>query len=251
MVELTPVEKRGDYWFKRDDTFCINGICGGKVRTCYSLAKNEKKGLVTAGSRQSPQINIVAHIGQYLGLPVRAHTPTGALSPEVLQAQALGAVIVQHKYGYNSVIIKRARNDAKALEWLEIPFGMETPIAVQETALQVQNIPTTIKRIVIPVGSGMSLAGVLQGLVTYNKVHIPVLGVQVGADPVKRLDTYAPKGWRSMVTLVKSPLDYHKHYPTPCFEGLLLDPIYEAKCIPFIEKGDLLWVVGIRGTLNE
>jgi len=25
-----------------------------------------------------------------------------------------------------------------------------------------------------------------------------------------------------------------------------LDPIFEAKCLPFLQPGDLFWVVGIR-----
>ena len=28
---------------------------------------------------------------------------------------------------------------------------------------------------------------------------------------------------------------------------LELDKVYEAKCLPYIERGDLLWVVGKRG----
>lgn len=246
---ITPVERRGDYWFKRDDLFCIGGVCGGKVRTCYSLAKNATKGLVTAGSRQSPQVNIVAHIGKYLRLPVRVHTPTGKLSPEVQNAKDIGAEVIQHKYGYNSVIIKRARDDAKNLGWFEIPFGMECEEAVKQTLKQVENIPNEVKRIVVPVGSGMTLAGILHGLIQYNKTHIPVLGVQVGANPVKRLDTYAPKNWREMVTLVNSELDYHKHASIIEIEGIKLDPVYEAKCLPFLEPNDLLWIVGIRKTV--
>jgi 1-aminocyclopropane-1-carboxylate deaminase/D-cysteine desulfhydrase-like pyridoxal-dependent ACC family enzyme len=243
---LTPIEKHEGIYFKRDDLFEINGVRGGKVRSCYALAKDEKHGLVTAGSRQSPQVNIVAHVGQYLGLPVRVHTPTGELSPEVLQAKALGAEVIQHKYGYNSVIIKRARDDAKEHGYLEIPFGMECDTAIYETSMQVENIPT-VKRIVMPVGSGMSLAGVLHGLNRFG-LDIPVFGVVVGADPTKRLDKYAPQDWRERVTLVNAGIDYHKHAPELFLAGVKLDPIYEAKCIPFVEEGDLLWVVGIRAT---
>lgn len=64
--ELTPVDKHGDYWMKRDDLYRVAGVCGGKVRTCWNLAQGAK-GLVTAGSRSSPQCNIVAHIAQKLG----------------------------------------------------------------------------------------------------------------------------------------------------------------------------------------
>jgi hypothetical protein len=93
----------------------------------------------------------------------------------------------------------------------------------------------------------MSLAGVLHGLRDAG-LTIPVLGVQVGADPEKRLDKYAPKAWRQMVTIVKSSIDYHDPAPDQAFEGVKLDPIYEAKCIPHLQAGDLLWVVGIRAT---
>ena len=27
-------------------------------------------------------------------------------------------------------------------------------------------------------------------------------------------------------------------------DGIKLDPIYEGKCYPFLEKSDLLWIVG-------
>ena len=141
-----------------------------------------------------------------------------------------GAEIVQHKAGYNNVIIARAREDAKTTGWREIPFGMECQEAVDATAAQVENIPSEAKRIVIPVGSGMSLAGLLHGLIRYGK-RIPVIGVIVGADPTDRLDKYAPKKWREMVDLVKSDLKYDEYAKQTTIEGLELDPIYEAKCI--------------------
>jgi hypothetical protein len=53
-----------------------------------------------------------------------------------------------------------------------------------------------------------------------------------------------------MVTLVPSGLDYHDEAPRQSIAGLSLDPIYEAKCIPFLEPGDVLWVVGIRATAS-
>lgn len=242
---ITPIQSHGGYWVKRDDMFQVAGVRGGKVRTCWGLAQGAN-GLVTAGSRQSPQVNIVASIAKRLGIPCRVHTPEGELSPEVKAAETAGAVVIQHKAGYNNVIIARAREDAAAQGWREIPFGMECPDAVKATATQVVNIPD-VQRIVMPVGSGMSLAGVLTGLVSTGR-HIPVLGVIVGSDPTKRLDQYAPDGWRDMVELVKSDLDYHAHAPNIKLGDLTLDPIYEAKCIPFLKEGDLLWVVGIRQT---
>lgn len=248
--DLTPIERHGDVWLKRDDLWAIAGVAGGKVRTCWALAQAVKDrpgaGLVTAGSRASPQVNIVAHIAARLGVGCRAHTPTGKLSPEVAAAQRAGAEIIQHKAGYNNVIVARARDDAAALGWVEIPFGMECEEAVRQTSAQIAPLPDGVKRLVVPVGSGMSLAGILTGLARAS-IDVPVLGVVVGADPIKRLDRYAPPHWRDLAKLVPAGVDYHEAVAVDV-GGVLLDPHYEAKCVLFLEPGDMLWLVGIRAT---
>ncbi|MCX5066642.1 pyridoxal-phosphate dependent enzyme [Micromonospora lupini] len=246
--DLTPIEVHAGYRVKRDDLFTIPGGAGGKVRTCLTLARRATAGLVTAGSRQSPQVNIVAGVAASLGLPCRVHVPAakGPLTPELAAARTAGAEIVEHRPGYNNVIIARAREDAAQHGWTEIPFGMECAEAVRATAAQVTNLPADAKRLVVPVGSGMSLSGILAGLTAAGNT-VPVLGVVVGADPTGRLDTYAP-GWRDRVTLVQSPLDYHTPAAETELGDLPLDPVYEAKCLPFLEDGDVLWVVGRRET---
>lgn len=245
--DLTDVELHTRVWLKRDDLYEQAGVRGGKVRTCWQLAQGAT-GLVTAGSRSSPQANIVAHVAAALGIPCRVHTPEGALSPELVAAQAVGAEVVQHKAGYNSVIIARAREDAAARGWREIPFGMECQEAVEATAGQVANVPAEVGRIVVPVGSGMSLAGILHGLERAGRTEVQVLGVVVGADPAKRLDRWAPAGWRERVELVPSGSDYHQPASITTAWGLELDAHYEAKAAPWCEPGDLLWLVGIRAT---
>lgn len=246
-AELTPVETRNGIYVKRDDSFSCNGVAGGKVRTCLSLARGAK-GLVTAGSRSSPQVNIVAHVAQYLGIPAQAHTPCGQLLPELVDAQAHGCTIVQEKPGHNSVIIARARQAAEARGWVEIPFGMECPEAVRQTRGQVRNVPRDITRVVMPVGSGMSLAGVLWGLQDARLQHVPVTGIVVGASPVKRLDKYAPEDWRRRVVLLTDPSDYHEGKPG-MLDNIVLDPFYEGKAVQFARgTGCLFWVVGIRRT---
>jgi 1-aminocyclopropane-1-carboxylate deaminase/D-cysteine desulfhydrase-like pyridoxal-dependent ACC family enzyme len=245
--EATPVERLGAIWLKRDDLFEIAGVRGGKVRTCWHLAQGAR-GLVTAGSRASPQVNIVAHIAQKLGVPCRVHTPTGDLSPEVRQAQDCGAEVVQHKAGYNNVIIARAREDAKARNWTNIPFGMECDEAIRQNAAQFMatEIPAGVQRIVVPVGSGMTLAGLIVGM-QQAKVDLNVLGVRVGADPSARLDRYAP-GWRSKVELAQSNLKYEEEAQQRRLDDIELDAIYEAKCLPFLRAGDLFWLIGLRAT---
>lgn len=206
---------------------------------------------MTAGSRSSPQVNIVAHIARFLRVPCRVHTPSGTISPEVAAAVAAGATLVQHNAGYNNVIICRAREDAAARPgWVNIPFGMECREAVLQTAAQTKNIPEHVSRIVVPIGSGMSLAGVLHGLHEQGR-KIPVLGVAVGADPIKRLQKFSPFGWAWNTIINKTDVPYHAQAKVVDFMGIRFDPIYEAKCIEFLRPGDLFWVVGLRQTAQN
>lgn len=253
-VELTPVESRGGVWVKRDDAFEVAGIRGGKARTCWALAQGAG-GLVTAGSRSSPQANIVARIARQLGIPCRVHTPEGTAKPELQAALDAGAERVCWKAGYNNVIIARAREDAEARGWREIPFGMECWEAVEQTRRQVANLPAA-KRLVVPIGSGMSLAGILWGLRDTSRHELPVLGIWVGAEPWKRLRRYGPPGClgdaslfdaeANPLVLRRSELKYDEAAHSLMLDGLELDPIYEAKCLPWLRPGDCFWVVGKR-----
>lgn len=247
--EITPIEKHGDIYVKRDDLYKIADVCGGKARSCWDLSQGAK-GLVTAGARMSPQINIIAHIAKKLNIPCHLHVPSGKYTPMMTAAEEVGGKIIQHLPGYNSVIVARAREDARRTGWKEIPFGMECYETVRNTAEQVSNIVPIqheIKRIIVPVGSAMSLSGILVGL-QKNNIKIPILGVCVGASPIKRLDKYATLNWRDNTTLIESELDYYEYAPDVWLnKDIELDPIYEAKCLPYIEKEDLFWIVGIRG----
>jgi 1-aminocyclopropane-1-carboxylate deaminase/D-cysteine desulfhydrase-like pyridoxal-dependent ACC family enzyme len=253
-LEFTPVQRVGEYYVKRDDLCEVAGVYGGKVRACYALAKRAvdfgRNHLVTAGSRHSPQCHIVAAIGAHLGLAVTVHVPSGELGPEIEDAKRLGATVVQHKPGYNSVICKRAKDHGDQHRCYYIPFGMECVEAVRQTAGQVAlaSFPPAVKRIVIPVGSGMSAAGVVVGVRRLDRAfQVPIVGVQVGADPTQRLNLYAGR-WQDHLTIVKSAMRYEDHVDGAKLGDIALDPVYEAKCLPYLRPGDMLWVVGVRAT---
>jgi len=256
-TKTTPIQEHGGFLVKRDDLFTINGVSGGKVRGCWRLSGGAD-GLITASSRSSPQAVIVARIAQSRGIPARLHMPMGKETPEMTLAAAAGAELVQHKAGYNNVIIARAEADVAGREkggWKHIPFGMEHRDALKGTAAEVKSLlpyKDKIKRIVVPIGSGMSLCGIMQGMKDYNLSHIPILGISVGANPKKRILKYAPTFYQASfkLELINAGMDYH----TPCeykVGNLPLDPIYEAKCVPFLKTGDLFWVVGIRPSVIE
>src|SRR5262245_3831131 len=143
---LTPVQFSDGIWFKRDDLFCAGGCRGGKVRICLAIAQ-KAAGLTAASHRHSPQMAMVSRIARLLGIPCRIHTASGAATPQMEDAAGAGAQIIQHKPGYNGVIISRARADAEALGWREVPFGMEGPEAVPLTSAQTANFPSEAKRV--------------------------------------------------------------------------------------------------------
>ena len=239
--ELTPVEKVDNYYFKRDDYLILGKANGGKIRGCLKLARGSK-GLTTAGSRHSIQVYVVIQVAKHLNVPCHVHTPNGEL-PEKLKNEINGTIkVIQHKMGFNNVIIKRARDDAKDNDFIYIPWGLVCEEAFDEVKNQVKNIPLSVKRIIVPTGSGTTLIGILRGL-EENDISIPVIGVYVGANPEERLDKYMPK-WRERCELVKSKYDYKTPYPNPKIGEIELEPLYEAKCLDYLEKGDLLWIVG-------
>lgn len=244
---ITPVQRAGNIWLKREDSFRIgNGLAGAKERAIYAHALNnpDKNRLITCGSRPSQQAARIGAVAEVLGWKATAHMPSGELTPPMQHARSLGVDIQQHAPGYLTVLKKRAEEDAEAdPDALLIPFGVAIDEAVELARPQVSNIPEEAKRLVITVGSGTTLSGVLHGLKDRG-LDMPVLGIRVGSDPEETLDRLAPEGWRDMVSLVDSPLAYEEEAPVTVYEGVELDPNYEAKAIEFLEEGDVFWIVG-------
>lgn len=244
MESLTPIEYKDGVWFKRDDKYRFYGLYGAKVRGAkYLIQKGLQEGyrkFTTVGHRKSPQIHIVGTICQRMQLDFVGHAPMGKL-PEAFK----DFDIRQHRAGYNNVIAARCREFAKDHGYFEIPFGMIQRDVIMLTAQQIFNIPNAVKRLVVPVGSGVNLCGILHAF-KQQKIKTPIIGVVVGRRPEGFLKDYAPFGWRSMVTFVDALEGYSKEAETTEFYDIELDPIYEAKCVPFIKKGDLFWIIGKR-----
>lgn len=219
---LTPVERCGDHWVKRDDLFQFAGCSGGEVRCVLSMAMRwGTRGLVTAALRGSQQCVVVARVAKEVGLPCRVHCATGRYPAEVQEAMECGAEVVRHGRGYEPVITTRAREDAESSPgWVLVPDRLEGQEMVDCTAPQVANLPDGAGRVVVSVGSGMTLAGVLWGLRMVDRRGLPVVGVVSGADPRKRLDRWAPRDWRRRAELVQSI----------------------AGCDPHLRPDDVLWV---------
>jgi 1-aminocyclopropane-1-carboxylate deaminase/D-cysteine desulfhydrase-like pyridoxal-dependent ACC family enzyme len=246
----------------RDDLFEFAGIYGTKVRGCLAILEDRRretvKGLVTGGSRSSPQVAIVARVAAARGLPCHVFCPCGEYGPQMLDAAAHGATIEQRKGGYANNLARWATVHAKANPgWLEIPYGMQHPLPVQATERMANSVLAvhTPSRIVVPVGSGTTFAGVLRAARRYG---VPVVGVRVGGDPVKNISRWCPM-WQTLggaalvdgVDLEGRLVGYDTHVSATVLGSLWpgyieLDPVYEAKCVAWLLPGDLFWIVGKR-----
>ncbi len=246
-------------WVKRDDTYRLDAVCGGKVRACLHLAAHAQKagarGLVTACNLYSTQAGIVACVARHLNMWIKVYVnkythPT----PELLFALDHGATIIKSNSTYDNGAERDASRFAQGFhggsDWALIPFGMKCRVAVGLASEQVGDIPAGVKRIVVPVGSGTTLSGVLRGLRIQAR-DIPVLGVVVGRDPDDTLDLYAPRNWRDMCTLVRSDHPYSYRCTEVMLGDIELDELYEAKALSYLKPGDMLWVVGKRSKFDR
>lgn len=247
-MEITPVERVGNVFVKRDDLFVYAGVNGVKARTTLALI-NGAKGVVTAGVRNTSQGIVVASIAQAKGLPCYVFVPQGKRTVEMEAMEQAGAIITQVPYGYKSVVNARARDFALSNNYVYVPHSMEHTASITSIAPQLINLPAEVKRIVVPCGSGMTMAGILHA-VKNGGHNVQVLGVGVGGKVEPRLDKFGPQNWREFAEVIYSPLKYEKWAPN-VYGHITLDPVYEAKALPYLKDGDMLWVTGIRKTLTE
>lgn len=245
---VTPVEEHGGVLVKREDAWSKGGASGAKARALFAVARGTA-GIVSAGARISPQLERAALVAHTLGIPARLHTGSGSDTPETALAAATGAELLRHQPARLSVIRARYHSDADHLRdagWACVPFGMEHPTYLAQVTEQAARLPRSgFARVVVPVGSGMTAAAIIRGL---DAVDHParVLGVRVGGDPTRVLDWYAP-GWRHRTDLTASG-DAFDTAVANRLGSLVLDPHYEAKALPHLRGGDLLWAVGLRAS---
>lgn len=237
---MTPIEEHGGYKVKRMDKFRLAGTNGSKAMVVEAMVQRAR-GMVTAGPRTSSQIYIAARICQLYGIPFRCHVPQGPETAETADVTDHGGTVVRHRAGYNSVLTARATADhAGRAGWVYLPLWLRSMRTVQVVAPEVGNVPKDTRRIVAAAGSGMTVAAINTGLAERG-MDIPVLAVRVGADPTITIKQFGPFGggrWE----LVPGEGGYKEPSYGKWLGDVALDPWYEAKCLPYLQPGDLLWV---------
>lgn len=249
--DLTPVEyiDSMNVYVKRDDLFTVFGMHGGKSRAAYQIINQLKnKGyndIVTAGSRHSPQCEIVSYICENLNLNCHVFMPFGEETSVIKNISKNSRTkIIRVKPAYNNVLSSKSLKYANENNFGYVPFGMECKENIDITCNQVLNIPNEVQRIVVPIGSGMTFCSIINGLLKHN-INKPILGVQVGKDPKLVIKKYAPLSKFVDYTIIKSSVDYSISV-NHSVGTISLDPIYEAKCFDYLKANDLLWIVGRR-----
>jgi hypothetical protein len=234
---LTPVEKIGDWYFKREDKFAplgYGGVNGSKLRQLIwlvsSAAQKGARGVVGGAVSGSPQHLMLAAVAAHYGLP--ATTVCGSVDvekyPMLKMARAAGATLRMSKCSYAKTLEHEAFKAAEEMGyWL-----LETNITLSEKrntdeviaafhnlgAAQVQNLPDDVETLVIAAGSCNSVVSVLAGICHYRPKNLKrVVLMGVGAhgsndpeyvyDRLRRVDPCMPGQFRPhfMQDLAREP----------------------------------------------
>ena len=270
--QLTPVELRDGRFYKREDLHRhpVYGVNGAKYRACRHLMSRAMlegyEHVVSASSVLSPQAAMAGVLAEDLGLGctilLGATYPESAIKhPSVRIAVEAGADLdTGTRVAYNPVIQKAGARLAETLGAWQLPYGITTPADapledVEDFlwvgARQVSNLPTTVRTLVVPFGSGNTVAGVLFGL---GKIGVPrglEKVVLVGVGPSRwdwlttRLESVGTPLEALSVDVEHMPLhpwfaEYGDKMPETV-DDIVMHPTYEGKVVRFLNGSDLAW----------
>lgn len=267
--ELTPVEEYNNILFKRDDKFepwSDLPLNGGKVRQAISLIENNldniklrNNTIISATSVHSPQGVILAKVAKEYGLNcVLAIGGVKNISnnPLMLKAQELGAKIeIVSSFGYNSVLFDKV----KKYNGFLVAFGMNAKehknSIITPIAKQVENIPE-IDNLVIPVGSAVTICGILEGIQIFNKNIKTVYGIQIAGynrmDVIYNTLPFFRYYGINLRFIPYKKFQYSKWVNIKFNNTEYLDQIYEAKAFDWLlnsgidltKEKTLFWIIG-------
>ena len=212
LFDLTPVERVGNLYFKREDAFAPlgpNGINGSKLRQCIWLVADhlkmhpETQGLLSGASVKSPQLSMSTLVAAHYGLPavqvIGATKPATACKHENIAIAAwAGARFVIEKVGYNPFLQSKVHK-LHATDAFKDYFCLEYGIALNHNSNpacqvekfhrvgseQVRNLPKHIETIIVPAGSCNSCISVLYGIARFRPAALRrVILVAIGPNRI-------------------------------------------------------------------
>ena len=274
---ITPVEKRGDYWFKREDLYRpydFSPANGSKLRQCQLLVEKNinlaSNGIITGTSVLSPQAVIAASVAKEHNVPCIIYY--GGTTEKLLfgrkyplVAKELGAEIsIVSKMAYTSVLASKAEKYAQENRMFHIHYGFDLrsnlDVFIESVALQVKNIPKSIKNIVVTVGSSITLVGILYGLAMFENHVEKVFAIGCAPNRMAKMQNYSTMIYFENGTA----LPFNKIVYVDAFNdqkgyryenvmhedyfGISFHPRYEAKTFHWLKENPLddclMWVTG-------
>lgn len=274
---ITPVEKRGAYWFKREDLYKpydFSPANGSKLRQCQLLIEKNislaANGIITGTSILSPQAVIAASVAR--GMEIPCHVYYGGTTEKLLYqkkypklARDLGAdVSIVAKMAYTSVLAAKAEEYAKANNMFHIRYGFDLranlDVFVESVARQVQNMPKGVKNLVVTVGSSITLIGILYGMAMYDNNIEKVYAIGCAPNRLKKIQDYStmiyfesgtPLPFQKIVYIDAFNTEKGYKYENIMYEqyfGINFHPRYEAKAFHWLRNKALhdclFWVTG-------
>lgn len=267
---LTPVERHGDFLFKRDDLFRPFGpapLNGGKLRQIMTiLLRSHSLGVITGASIHSPQIPLVAGAAHHIGLRCVAVAGGKALTRELELAKQLGADIRRAASGRNRALFAEVSRINRRLSYHVIPYGIAPASCPHEffatQSRQVENLPEELDTLVVTCGSGISTVGILLGIWRFSKVVRKLILVMTAPPRLEKililLQSISPEARDYLKSVQLVCVDMFNapgfKYEQPIrfnFCGVDLHPRYEAKAFRYVMERTnysrprtLFWVIG-------
>lgn len=286
-MDLTPFELRDGRWYKREDLYRgPAGINGSKLRACDHLlgraAELGKRRVVSAASVLSPQNAMASVLAQSYGMSclvvVGGTSMRTAFRHRSMQiARSAGAQFKVISVGYNPALQAEARRQTDgdgSAYWLR--YGITPPPGASAFELeefhwtsggQVENLPRSVRTLVIPFGSGNTGAGILLGLSrlgrwnALDRVVLVCIGPDRQAWLKERLHVLgvdhplAPRvRWETIDLHGTGYAKYGDRMPGTA-DGIVLHPTYEGKVVRYLDetrpewwtrrdRSTCLWIVG-------
>lgn len=280
---ITPVEKIGEIYFKRDDKFTPfdNNINGSKLRQCILLFEKNKEhiqnGVITATSILSPQAPIVSELCKYYKVPCTIYyggTTYEKLdnTPYSIICKNNGANIeILCKSGRQSVLQYHVNKRIEKTNEFNIKYGMDLEnnldVFIESTSNQVKNLPDDLDNLVISCGSAITTIGILLGCTLYNKKIKNIYAVGIAPNRFEKIKSYVSLlNKKFNIDIKLSNLKYidafstmkgfkYENIKNEVYENIIFHKRYEAKTFNWLKNNidyknekTCMWIVG--GEIN-
>ena len=249
-----------------------NFVSGGKVRQCRDLIISNLKHIqedcdntiATAASIASPQSIIVSRVAKEFGMKsiigFGNTTVDKAKKQKAMQGcEDLGSelIVLSESQGFNNVLYANLDKLQKQRKFFKVLFGYAVTnnrsSIIGRIAEQVQNVECDT--LYVPLGSGMTFTGILEGVKQYNKKFKVVALQPYGYDRRKVIHSnLSLMEWEYEYEYRTGNYPYHKLHKVDV--GFDIDMIYESKAWEMMKEQintsekSCFWIIGNSNSIR-